>query len=345
MNTGEVTGEERVGGLIGVVDYSTKLIESINIGLVSLDNEDPDVISVGNIIGYLDISSNSAITDIVANLSLNNSLNAIGEINFSSPDEPSDYIDGFSIKEISNISDLSDLSNYVFTLDTSGLDFYYRWNIDDSSYQVWEIDNQADVPLIPKWSNAPPTERFLYPNYKYILSFVQADDFVNNPDTFDINLVKDIDDNITSIDYVITITDNQEFSVYNDDTNDAIFRNNDIQHIMLERATFAAAAGYPKLYALNAEQYQSYLDGDDIIPAEAVLIEKSSTLDNDDFAIDYNGTKDFSIFVIPDIAPKAAYIIRLQPSSPLTSVYYSEIAPYSEVIHIAVRNFVPFFHN
>jgi hypothetical protein len=106
MNTGEVTGEERVGGLIGVVDYSTKLIESINIGLVSLDNEDPNVISVGNIIGYLDISSNSAITDIVANLSLNNSLNAIGEINFSSPDEPSDYIDGFSIKEISNISDL-----------------------------------------------------------------------------------------------------------------------------------------------------------------------------------------------------------------------------------------------
>jgi hypothetical protein len=338
FNAGDVSGPINVGGLIGFAYDDIKLIESINIGSVILDNDDPDISSVGNLIGNLLFGSDASIDDIVANLSLETGILAIGS------DISSDFVNGFSIKELTSESDLALLSTYSFTLDNNALDYNYRWNIDNSSYQVWEIDNQADVPLIPKWFNAPPTERFLYPNYKYILSFVQADDFANNTDTFDINLVKDDDDNITSIDYIITIADNQEFSIYSDNTTDARFRNNDIQHIMLERATFAAAAGYPKLYALNDVQYQSYLI-DDIIPAESVLIEKSSTLDNVDFAIGYSGTKDFSIFVIPDSAPKAAYIIRLQPSSTLTSDTYSTLAPYSEIIHISVRNFVPFFHN
>jgi hypothetical protein len=337
FNAGDVSGPINVGGLIGLAYDDIKLIESINIGSVILDNDDPDILSVGNLIGNLLYGSDASIDDIVANLSLANDILAIGS------DTSSDFVNGFSIKELTSESDLALLSTYSFTLDNPALDYNYKWNIDDTSYQVWEIDDQSDTPLMPKWLLAPPTERFIYPNYKYILSFVQALDFANNTNTFVINLVKDDDDNITSIDYIITIADNQEFSIQSDYSTDARFRNNDIQHIMLERATFASAAGYPKLYALNEVQYQSYLI-DDIIPAESVLIEKSSTLDDGDFAIN-KGDKDFSIFVIPDSAPKAAYIIRLQPSSTLTSETYSTSDPYFEIIHIAVRNFVPFFHN
>jgi hypothetical protein len=343
FNAGDVSGPINVGGLIGLAYDNIKLIESINIGSVILDNDDPDILSVGNLIGNLLYGSDASIDDIVANLSLANDILAIGS------DTSSDFVNGFSIKELTSESDLALLSTYSFTLDNPALDYNYKWNIDDTSYQVWEIDDQSDTPLMPKWLLAPPTERFIYPNYQYLLSFVkgieEADDFSNNTDTFDINLVKDISDNITSIDYVITITDDQEFSIYSESTDDAIFRNNDIQYIMLERANFAAASGSPKLYALNDSHYELYLDND-VIHADAVLIEKSTTLDYGDFAIQISSdSNDFSIFVIPSNTPKAAYVIRLEPDSELTSTEYANIAPYAETIHIAVRNFVPFFHD
>jgi hypothetical protein len=343
FNAGDVSGPINVGGLIGLAYEDIKLIESINIGSVILDNVDTEISSVGNLIGNLLFGSDASIDDIVANLSLETGILAIGS------DISSDFVNGFSIKELTSVADLDSLSTYSFTLDNPALDYNYKWNIDDASYQVWEIDDQSDTPLMPKWLLAPPTERFIYPNYQYLLSFVkgieEADDFSNNTDTFDINLVKDISDNITSIDYVITITDDQEFSIYSESTDDAIFRNNDIQYIMLERANFAAASGSPKLYALNDSHYQLYLDND-VIHADAVLIEKSTTLDYGDFAIQLSSdSNDFSIFVIPSNTPKAAYVIRLEPDSELTSTQYANIAPYAETIHIAVRNFVPFFHD
>jgi hypothetical protein len=346
FNLGDVSGPINVGGLIGVVEYDIKLIESINIGSVTLINNGQGISSVGNLIGNifnLNTGENLPFNGIVANLSLDNAILAIGS------DTSSDLVNGFFIKELTSESDLALPSTYSFTLDNPELDYNYKWNIDNSSYQVWQIDDQAEVPLMPKWSLAPPTERFIYPNYQYLLSFVKgisaADDFSNNTDTFDINLVKDISNNITSIDYVITITDDQEFSIYSESTDDAIFRNNDIQYIMLERATFAAASGSPKLYALNDSQYISYLDNY-VIHADAVLIEKSTTLDYDDFAIQRSSvSNDFSIFVIPSNTPKAAYVIRLEPDSELTSTQYANIAPYAETIHVAVRNFVPFFHD
>jgi hypothetical protein len=352
FNIGEVAGVEHSGGLIGYADDYTVLVENYHAGSIDADSIVlSEFASIGSLIGSFDSSDYI----FIANISFEErpGLDSIGEIVSSNSDTLEDFENDYAIKIIDgNLVD----NDFNFILDNTpdlssgGLDYFYRWNIDETYYQVWQFNPGDPFPL-HKWYLTFDDESLIgldesYPNYVYYIAFDEIDNSFIDSDGYVVETI-DVDGsgNINFIDYAITLVDSDDYTIPGSEETVRL-RNNKYTNIILEVENLVLtdlASNGIKLYAMTNAQYQTYLTEGNL--TGVVSFDEDTGLDLIDFGI--NTALDNSeaiIFEINDLtAPRDVYLIKLvYEDDRLTTL---DLGDPNVRVHIVTQNFNPFYVN
>ena len=353
FNMGDVVGVESSGGLIGYADDYTVLIENYHAGSTDTPFLDQNINSIGSLIGSFDTSYYI----IIANISFESraELNSIGEIIRSNNDLITDFENDYAIKIIDGNPVDDDFS---FFLDNTppntsgGLDYFYRWNIDDDTYyQVWKRIVEEPFP-VHEWFITYDDESFAgadesYPNYVYSITFDELggsyiDSLGHIVETIDVdNLGK-----INFIEYAIALNDSDVYTI--DGTNGdpektVVLRNNIYTNVIIEVENLLLSdlsANGIKLYAMTNAQYQTYLRYEDL--SGVVSFDDDSGLDLVDFGINTTlNNSEFIIFEISDLAaPSDVYLIKLVYEDDRAATTLA-IGSSNVRVHMIIQNFNP----